>query len=563
MERVTAPPEGAIGPAVFTDGFGARFLGIDPEAGDTVEILSFDPALVAAPDFAASVGVRVARLSGARHALFARVRRIDRPSPDSLLLVSDRIAGWRLSEVLDVAARERITLDISAVLNLMRQLIPAVALFGRHQRDLAVGTIAPQRLILTPSGRLLIAEYVLGAALDKLSLTREQSWRDYRVAVAAAPGQPRDAQRSDVLGIGIVALSLLLGRSLRDDEFPDATGDLLQQVTEMHDGEARPLSPRLASWLARALQLEGHKPLASPKDAQVAFEEVLANERGYVTSPALLDDFVSRFAQRAGAPAEIPSVVEEPAVATLPAQQPPFSIAAQTPEPEAVRPAQPRWAPEPSERIWATEPVWQPVADRARPAEEQSSIASVEPPVVQAVEPPMAKAVRPPTTESDERPTVETVEAPGAEFGDLFEPRPADATSSTELPASGAVAAQGETEVAPSAEPAGDAARGWMTKALAALAVLAVVEAAAILWFWSRSSDALVRDGELTVQSRPVGARVSVEDDEVGVTPVSVRLAPGTYTLKVQVGNAEPRVIVVQIRAGVQTAQYLELQTGR
>jgi hypothetical protein len=47
------------------------------------------------------------------------------------------------------------------------------------------------------------------------------------------------------------------------------------------------------------------------------------------------------------------------------------------------------------------------------------------------------------------------------------------------------------------------------------------------------------------------------------VTPVSVRLAPGTYTLKVQVGNAEPRVIVVQIRAGVQTAQYLELQTGR
>jgi hypothetical protein len=103
----------------------------------------------------------------------------------------------------------------------------------------------------------------------------------------------------------------------------------------------------------------------------------------------------------------------------------------------------------------------------------------------------------------------------------------------------------------------------WMPKALAAFALLVILEAGAIVWLWNRSAAVLLRAGELSVQSRPAAARVTLDDDDLGVTPVTVRLSPGTYTLKVQAGNAEPRVIVVQIRAGVQTAQYLELQTGR
>jgi len=110
---------------------------------------------------------------------------------------------------------------------------------------------------------------------------------------------------------------------------------------------------------------------------------------------------------------------------------------------------------------------------------------------------------------------------------------------------------------------AGDDSRGWMTKAITGLALVAVLEAAALAWLWNRSGAALQRDGELSVQSRPVAARVTLDDEDLGVTPVTVRRAPGTYTLKVQIGDAEPRVIVVQIRAGVQTAQYLELQARR
>src|SRR5262245_53463078 len=106
MDRAPGPPAGEPSP-VFSDGFGQRHLTFDSETGsDAVEVLSFDASLVNAPDFAEALGSRVARLAGARHTYFARVRRLDRPDSESLLLVSDRVAGWRLAQVLALAEQE-------------------------------------------------------------------------------------------------------------------------------------------------------------------------------------------------------------------------------------------------------------------------------------------------------------------------------------------------------------------------------------------------------------------------------------------------------------------------
>src|SRR5687767_8143779 len=125
MDRPPAPPDGAGSPPVFEDGFGPRWLTFDPESADPVEVLSFDPALADATDFAATLGVRAARLASARHTFYAHVRRLDRPSEHALQLVSDHVPGWRLAQVLDIAERDKLTIDISAVLSLLRQLIPA------------------------------------------------------------------------------------------------------------------------------------------------------------------------------------------------------------------------------------------------------------------------------------------------------------------------------------------------------------------------------------------------------------------------------------------------------
>jgi hypothetical protein len=55
-------------------------------------------------------------------------------------------------------------------ISLLRQLIPSVALFARHQKEVGIGIIGPERLILTPKGQLVLTEVTLGESLDKLLL---------------------------------------------------------------------------------------------------------------------------------------------------------------------------------------------------------------------------------------------------------------------------------------------------------------------------------------------------------------------------------------------------------
>jgi hypothetical protein len=66
-------------------------------------------------------------------------------------------------------------------------------------------------------------------------------------------------------------------------------------------------------------------------------------------------------------------------------------------------------------------------------------------------------------------------------------------------------------------------------------------------------------EGELVVTTRNPGAAVKLDGKDVGVTPATVRLPSGAHIIEVQQGSGEPRVIPVMIRAGVQTAQYVEL----
>jgi hypothetical protein len=198
---------------------------------------------------------------------------------------------------------------------------------------------------------------------------------------------------------------------------------------------------------------------------------MLASERHYVTTPALLDAFLTRFKERTEPP----------------------------PEPADV------------------------------PVDCSPAPASVEEPPADSVDDEPPVAVSPPPVVS----AAETIPVPAPPAGEGVRVRITRAL--------------------------GD----WSTKVLAALAIALLIESLVIIWLWNSSSEALVRSGELVVQSRPTGATVTLDDKDLGTTPVTVRVSPGTYTLKVQVGTGEPRVIPVQIRAGVQTVQYLELQNVR
>jgi len=274
----------------MTDGLGRRVAATDAATGEPVEHLELVPELVLHTAFATALGERVARFAAVRHASYVHVLRVDRPAIDQLVVVSDATRGSRLSDLLDAADAAGARPEIDAVVALVRQLLPAVALFSRHNKDNAIGTIAPERLFIVPPARVVIADAVFGPAFDQLRLTREDAWQRYRVAAPPTEGFVTCTPRGDATALGVVALSMLLGRRLRDDEFPNQLAALVSAARERHGGEDHPLSAVFARWLRRALQLEG-SGFDSPHAAQIAFEEVLASNRRYVTGTGALEQW--------------------------------------------------------------------------------------------------------------------------------------------------------------------------------------------------------------------------------------------------------------------------------
>lgn len=279
---------------MLTDGFGERITGVDSETGDQVELLEFAPAIVEHTGFVTALAERVARFASVRHASYVHLRRLDRPAADRLQLVSDLTPGWRLSELLEESAAANVPVDISVVIALLRQLLPAVALFGRHNRENAIGALSPHRLIVTPQARLAIAEHAFGPALEKLNLGREKLWRDFRVSMPPSAGLPRANPRADANALGVVALTLVLGRVLELDEFPAGLESLVEGAQEHRDGKAAPLSAAFKNWLKRALQFDVSSAFQSPSESQLAFESVLASDRSYVTASPAFANWVSQ-----------------------------------------------------------------------------------------------------------------------------------------------------------------------------------------------------------------------------------------------------------------------------
>lgn len=738
MDRVRAPSSDPL-TAADPDGFGERRRGADPEAGDAVELLELSKEFVAHAAFVAALGERVAHLTTVRHTSYVRLRRLDRPSADRLVLVSDFTPGWRLSALLQASAGLGARPDVTVVISILRQLLPAVSLFSRHNRDWAIGTLGPERLFLTPQARLVIAEHAFGAAIEKLNLGRDKLWKQYRVGMPPTAGLPRANARADAHAIGLVALSLLLGRVLEEKEFPKRIESLVDEAVTPREGQKVQLSPPLVDWLRRALQLELRTSFQTPHDTQVAFETVLISDRSYVTTPAALEQWLQQVgaAVDAARPPAVEELEEELPIDVEPARPSPqapgqaagdeprgvvleehtetlarLESLASVPRPDvgeeveekaaALRRAeavveQEKAAAEAIRRKAAEE------LDAARRREEEMARSHAQEVAAARRDAEAAEAARRQAEEESaatrrqaeeqvaaarrqaeaqieaaRRQVQQELEAARGRFeaeleaarqqgreelrrdleaarrqaqeqaqGDLEAARRrleaesearkrADAEAEAarrqaqaegearrraeaaaeaarrQADAEAEIRRRAETEAAvmrqqveelqrrleeavlarasaveagegeappavavgPLATPAplpeapqsvaarevaaAPAARSRLVPGLAGVvAVLLVL----VTWLLLRPpASPLAGEGELVVQSRPPGARVSIDGNERGVTPLTLGLAAGTYTLEVRVGQAEPRVIPLTIKPGVQTSQYIELQ---
>ncbi|HEX2442961.1 MAG TPA: PEGA domain-containing protein [Vicinamibacterales bacterium] len=546
----------------FTDGLGTRSIITESSTGETLELLTLRPELVRVASFEFALRERAARLANFRHEDFSRVRRIDRAPGGGLGIVSDYIAGARLSEVLQAAADRKLPLDVGAAFCLVRQLVPAVAFLHDNARDVAHGALALERLIVTPLGRLMIVEHVLGSALEQLRFSREHLWRECRVAMPSSAGVPRFDHHADVTQIGTIVLQLVLGRPLRADEYPARLASLVDQAAmTMAGGERRPLTLGLHSWLVRALHIDLRRAFASARDACQALEQMLAAEPGYVAAPVALETFLARIATTASggeaapvvdvpqAPAAtMPPVVTQPSAPT-PRVDSPYAAAA--PPPVAASPAPEMPSIELSSiDVRAFEPDLRQMLQLDRQMTPPGGTPRVPPAASMPLTPsqppaPSSPAMRAETTRYEppapyrSEPIVDVLAAG-------HEPRRA---SEPERPA-------------PMPEPRrkkkGSNRNRLIAAGVAVVAILATAGIYAGRYFFAGEATEAVQLGMLVVESNPSGVQVFVDGEARGLTPAKLSLKPGPHLVELR-GRGTPRVRTVTVNAGAQVSHYVEL----
>jgi len=274
----------------LSDGLGDRLLMFDNTNAPSWELLRFRPEFATAVGFELALRERVEQLREFRHASFTTVRSVEAlGAGDGLALVATYAPGRRLS---DAFARAR---SVDTVVPVIRQLTAALAALQRQGGDdIAHGALTADRIMVTRDGRLIIREHVLGSALAGLDLSAAQWWADLRVVVSAT-SQPAPSvdSRTDVAQVALIALSLMIGRRIGPEEYPNHIDDVLDLIADSTDPQSKHLLPPLRRWLKRALQMDGPE-FEGARDAEQALSDLpegtndclalLTAERGAATA---------------------------------------------------------------------------------------------------------------------------------------------------------------------------------------------------------------------------------------------------------------------------------------
>jgi hypothetical protein len=514
-------------PVVFQDGLGERRRISDVSGAETIEQLCLRSELTAIPSFEFALRERASRLANFRHVYYARVRSVDRLTDpaSTLTLMSDSIKGVRLANLLAVSEKRPLTLDINASLHLIRQLVSAVAMLHETARDAAHGAIGPERIIVTPSARVVIAEYVLGAALEQLRFSQERCWRELRVALPSTGALPRFDHRADVTQIGVTALSLVIGRLLHEDEYPRGAGDVLALASAISsNGEHTNLPEGIRTWIGRALQLDAKHSFATAIEARDELDRALSGEdegsptvavsQAPTTSHHAVESHAEPIAARHKESERAPIYVPPSAAAAVPAPAM-FAPPAAPAVPAAAVPAAPASTPSAATPSAAAPPfdalsfLQQQVA---APAPASNHQAAARPTYEAATHPPLPRPSAPPQSEYE--PEVDSEEqAAGRPIGKI---------------------------------------------AAVALAVIALSGAGLFAGRKYFAGPAAAATGTLSINTNPPGAEVVVDGQSSGVTPVTLTLKPGAHNVELR-GGGEPRTVPVTITAGTQVSQYIEL----
>ena len=479
--------------ATFRDGLGTRYLW--DGAGGPLEVLTLHPHLGAITSFESLIHERVTRLAQFREPCYVRVRDVEHDAASSrLAVVSDHVAGVRLSRMLTMAEQQLLPLDVASALCLIRQVLSAVATLHEATPDTWHGALGADRIVVTPDARVVIMEHVFGSALEHLEWSPERYWKDLRIALPREK-ECRFTRRGDVYQAGVVAMSLLLGRPLGDDEYPEGLGDLAGGTYGLGGG-FDPLPQWLRGWLSRALWLDPSRAFKTAAEARQAFETGLA-QAGANASEDALQAFLTQYEASSAAQPQEPIEGDE------------------TPAPSALASVMP---------AAVTTPV---VAQLVSPAPSPKMVTPAPTPQIVTFTPKQSHP-EPPKV-SFELPADE----PREEEIDVL---PSSTDSSAGFMTSG---------------------KGRMVAAAVVLVALTSGGVAARRYLATPAA-AAPSTGRLVIQSNPAGATVTIDGQNKGVTPLTVSLNAGAHRVELSAEGSN-RTLPVTITANAEVSQFIEM----
>jgi hypothetical protein len=254
------------------DAIGDRLFMFDNSGTPSLELLRFRPEFGNASGFEDALRERVDALRAFDHPAFSQVRAVERLDSGDLVLVSTVTTGKRVSEIFR-SGHTRPGVHPAFAAWFIRESVSAIAALQRQVDDLSHAALTPDRVILAPSGRLIIVEHVLGAALDHLRLT-VRGMQDLGLAVPGdVSSRARLDQQADVLQLAWITLSLLLGRRITPVEYPRRVDMLLDDFADASHGCSPALISAMRRWLERAL-FTGEGGFSSAIEAQAGLGDL-------------------------------------------------------------------------------------------------------------------------------------------------------------------------------------------------------------------------------------------------------------------------------------------------
>jgi hypothetical protein len=580
--------------AIFKDGLGTRYR--RDGADGPFEILVLRDAFAPIPSFEFLVRERVNRLAHVRSEHFARVYDVEHvPDGAKVAIVSRAAAGVRLSRMLAIAEQNLLPLDVESALCVLRQLLTAMSELHDDAPDACHGTLSADRVVVTSTGRVVVVEHVLGAALAQLRHSPERYWKELRIALPIAVTAPLLDRRADVAQIGMIALALMLGRPIADGEYPDDVAALANGSFGLGGG-FEPFPEWLRTWLSQALSLEPTRWFASAVEARHAFEAGLKSG-GHGASEDRLLAFLreySRFdpiepartmpvaaahaaaAPVAASPASTPVLKVAkvaPAAAAAPA---PFAAPSTFAAPSAFSGPSPFSAPAAvaaAPAVVAAPTVAAPAAASApavaaAPARAAAPVAAPAP-VVPPAPRPVPVAVTPaPAPVAAPAPAPSVTPAPAAMRPSVvpmvpkdpprqnraFEPEPPRPSRAFETESPRLTDVEEETEETQERV-------NHRPRLIAAAVVVIALTSGGVMAarrYFAAPVNTPPSTGTVVVNTEPAGVNVVIDGQAHGMTPTTATLSVGTHTIELSTSGAR-RTMTVNVAAGAQVSQFIEM----